>query len=308
MNISQMKYAVEIEKTLSISKAAENLFMAQPNLSRAIKELEDELGIVIFNRTTKGISITPDGEEFLYMAKAILSQVAEVEDMYKGDRKKKQNLSVCVPRASYISSAFSEFAKKISTELPAEISYKETNSMRAIDTILKDKCNLAIVRYQLNFDRYFRALFLEKKLKSETIADFSYQLLMSASHPLAQADDISLRDLSNYIEICHADPYVPSLPTVDAKKAELSEFVDKRIYIYERGSQFELLEKVHDTFMWVSPLPDELLTRYNLVVRNCSENVKVYRDVLIYRNDYVLTELDKAFITDVCNAKRLYLK
>lgn len=308
MNIMQMKYVVEIEKTRSISKAAENLFMAQPNLSRAIKELEEDLGITIFNRTSKGISVTPDGEEFLIYAKKIISQVEEVEAIYKGDRKKKQHFSVCVPRASYISFAFSEFAKKISTDEPAEISYKETNSMRAIDNILKDSYDLAIVRYQTNFERYFRSLFQEKKLKSETIADFSYQLVMSEDHPLAAREDISLRDLGDYIEICHADPYVPSLPSVDAKKAELSEFVDKRIYIYERGSQFDLLQKVPNTFMWVSPLPDELLEQHHLVVRNCSENVKVYRDVLIYKNDYKLTELDKAFITDVCNAKRAYLK
>lgn len=308
MNIVQMRYAVEIEKTRSISKAAENLFMAQPNLSRSIKELEEDLGITIFIRTSKGISLTPDGEEFLSLAKKIISQVEEIEAIYKGDRKKKQHFSVCVPRASYISFAFSEFAKRISTDVPAEISYKETNSMRSIDNVLKESYNLAIVRYQTNFERYFRSLFQDKKLKSETIADFSYQLVMSAKHPLADVDDISLRDLGNYIEICHADPYVPSLPLGDAKKAELSEFVDKRIYIYERGSQFDLLQKVPDTFMWVSPLPEELLSQHALVVKNCSENVKVYRDVLIYRNDYKLTDLDKAFITDVCNAKRAYLK
>lgn len=308
MNLVQMKYAVEIEKTRSISKAAENLFMAQPNLSRAIKELEEDLGIIIFNRTPKGISVTPDGEEFLSYAKKIISQVNEVESLYKGDRKTKQTFSVCVPRASYISFAFSEFAKRISTEFSAEISYKETNSMRAIDNILKDSYNLAIVRYQTNFERYYRSLFQEKKLKCETIANFSYQLVMSENHPLATKDNIALRDLSSYIEICHADPYVPSLPLVDAKKAELSEFVDKRIYIYERGSQFDLLEKVNDTFMWVSPLPDELLKQHRLVVKNCSENVKIYRDVLVYKNDYVLSDLDKAFITDVCNAKRAYLK
>lgn len=303
-----MKYAVEIEKTRSISKAAENLFMAQPNLSRAIKELEDSLGITIFNRTTKGITVTPDGEEFLEYAKKIISQVQQLEAMYKGGKQNKQQFSVCVPRASYVSFAFSEFAKRISTDFPAEISYKETNSMRAIDYVLKESYNLAVVRYQVNFERYYKSLFHDKHLKSETIADFSYQLVMSHSHPLADKEDISLKELGKYIEICHADPYVPSLPLVDAKKAELSEYVDKRIYIYERGSQFDLLEKVHDTFMWVSPLPDSLLQQHDLVVKKCSENAKVYRDVLIYRSDYRLSELDKSFITDLCNAKRTYLK
>ena len=74
MNILHLKYAVEIAKTKSISRAAENLYMGQPNLSRAIKELEDNLNITIFNRNSKGITITPEGEEFLQYARRIISQ------------------------------------------------------------------------------------------------------------------------------------------------------------------------------------------------------------------------------------------
>ncbi len=64
MNLLHLKYAAEVSKTKSISKAAENLFMGQPNLSRAIRELEESLGIVIFERSTKGISVTEAGAEF----------------------------------------------------------------------------------------------------------------------------------------------------------------------------------------------------------------------------------------------------
>lgn len=308
MNILHLKYAVEIEKSKSISKAAEKLFMAQSNLSRAIKELESSIGITIFNRTSKGISVTPDGEEFLQYARRIIAQVDEVEEMYKNGRKPKQEFSVCVPRAGYIALAFSDFAKRISTGLPAGIYYNETDSISAVNNLTTEECDLAIVRYQAIFDRYYRSLFADKKLCSEVIADFSYILIMSEKNPLTKKDNIELRDLSDYIEICHADPYVPSLPSVEAKKTELSEYVDKRIYVYERASQFELLEKVPNSFMWLSPMPEDMLKAHNLVVKNCSENVRTYRDVLLYRQNYKLSELDKAFITDVCEAKRKYIK
>ncbi|MGN0542379.1 MAG: LysR family transcriptional regulator [Acutalibacteraceae bacterium] len=304
MNVLHMKYAVEIAKTKSISKAAENLYMGQPNLSRAIKELEESLGITIFKRTTKGISVTPEGEEFLQYAKRIISQVEEVEDIYKNGKQKKQRFSACVPRASYISDAFAEFAKSIDTSVPAEIFYKETNSMRTINNIVKEDYDLGIIRYQSTFDKYFSSMFSEKKLMHETITEFSYVLLMSKSHPLADKENIELKDLADYIEISHADPYVPSLPLIDVKKAELSESVDKHIFVFERGSQFVLLEKVPTTFMWVSPIPDELLEKYSLVQKKCIGNTKVYKDVLIYRKGYKLTELDDAFITEVCTAKR----
>ena len=79
MNTQHMKYVVEVEKTGSITKAAHNLYMGQPNLSKAIKELENELGIAIFRRTAKGVEPTRKGAEFLTYAKTILAQIDELE-------------------------------------------------------------------------------------------------------------------------------------------------------------------------------------------------------------------------------------
>ncbi len=303
MNILHLKYAVEVAKTHSISKAAENLYMGQPNLSRAIKELEESLGITIFKRTTKGITTTPDGEEFLQRARRIVAQVNELEDIYHNNRVKKQSFSACVPRATYFSKALAEFAKRISLDTPAEIFYKETNSMSTINYVVKGEFNLGIVRYQSSFEKYFRELFEEKKLVCETISEFNYLLLVRSDSPLAAKEDISIDDLRDHIQITHADPYVPTLPLVDVKKAELSQYVDKHIYVYERATQFTLLKSVSKTFMWASPLPQDLLDSYGLVMKKCSINPKVYKDVLIYRRDYHLTELDKQFISEVCAAK-----
>ena len=83
MNLMHLKYAVEIARTKSISKAAEVLYMGQPNLSRAIKELEESLGIVIFNRNSKGITITPEGEEFLSYAKKTRGEISGGESRGK---------------------------------------------------------------------------------------------------------------------------------------------------------------------------------------------------------------------------------
>ena len=173
MNILHLKYAVEVAKTKSISKAAENLYMGQPNLSRAIKELEESLGITIFDRTPKGITLTPQGEEFLQYARRIISQVDEVEQMYKNRASGKQKFSVCVPRASYISYAFAEFARQINLSSPAEFFYKETNSMRTIANVSKEDYSLGIIRYQTAFDKYFQMMFEEKKLAHEKITEFS---------------------------------------------------------------------------------------------------------------------------------------
>lgn len=307
MNLLHLKYAVEIANTKSISRAAENLYMGQPNLSRAIKELEENLHVTIFNRTSKGITVTPEGEEFLQYAKRIISQVDEVEAIYKKKVSPKQHFSVCVPRASYISYAFAEFAKEIKTDMAADIFYKETNSWRTVNNIVNGEYDLGIVRFQEAYVKYYRSLFEEKHLIAELITDFKYKLLISENHPLAKKESLSCKDLEPYIEITNADPYVPSLPLLDVKKEELSKHVNKHIYIFERGSQFRLLETVPSTFMWVSPIPEDLYRKYNLVQRDCVDNSKVYKDVLIYRNGYKLSALDNKFITSVCESRRKYL-
>ena len=115
MNILHMKYAVEVAKLGSLNKAAETLIIAQPNISRSIKELEADLGITIFNRSSKGMVLTPEGEEFIRYAKSILKQIDEVELMYKQGAPKKQKFSISVPRACYISDAFAKFSKNIAT-------------------------------------------------------------------------------------------------------------------------------------------------------------------------------------------------
>ena len=302
-----MKYAVEVAKVGSLNKASETLLVATPNISRSIKELEGDLGISIFERTAKGVTLTPEGEEFISYAKELLNQIDQVENFYKKGISKKQKFSISVPRACYISDAFSEFSKHISDD-PAEIFYKETNSQRTIKNILNHDYKLGIIRYAANYDKYFKSMLEEKGLTYEMITEFSYSLIMSKDRVLAKKDVITFDDLKGLIEIAHADPYVPSMPLAKVVKEELPDIIDRRIFIFERASQFELLHKNPETFMWVSPAPCEILERYDLVQKKCVDNKKIYKDILIYKNGYKLTDLDRKFITELCESKRKHLQ
>ena len=144
----------------------------------------------------------------------------------------------------------------------------------------------------------------EKDICYELVTEFRYHLIMSTESPLAKKDHITFEDLSGLIEIAHADPYVPSMSLSKVMKEELPDNVDRRIFIYERGSQFDLLSKNPETFMWVSLVPHHVLERYQLTEKICVDNTKLYKDVLVYRNGYKLSRLDKQFITELCEAKR----
>lgn len=303
MNILHMKYALEVARSGSLSKASEVLLIAVPNISRSIKELEADIGISIFERTAKGMSLTPEGEEFIGYAKEILSQIDQVERFYKDGSPNKQKFSISVPRACYISEAFAEFSKSITSDA-AEIFYKETNSQRTINNMVNHNYKLGIIRYAENYDKYFKAMLEEKGMVWEMVTEFSYLLMMSKDNPLARKEEITFDDLTGYIEIAHADPYVPSMPISKVVKEELPDNISRRIFIFERASQFELLNKNPQTFMWVSPAPQTMLDRYGLVQKKCVQNKKIYKDILIYKTGYKLTDMDRRFVEELNLAKQ----
>lgn len=303
MNLQHLKYAIEIEKTKSINKAAENLFMGQPNLSRAIKELEESLGVKIFIRTSRGMTPTSEGQEFLRYAKKIVAEINQVEKMFSENQTFTNRFSISVPRGSYISAAFTEFCKNIDKENHTEYLYDETNNFTTINNILEKNFNMGIIRYQTVFEEQFLAMLKRKGLVSELIMEFSYMILVSAKSVLATKDTVTMDELASMIEIAHSDSFVPSLPIEDVLRLEINEKVTKRIFVFERGSQLDLLSNIPDTYMRVSPMPQRILDTYSLKQIKCIDDTRRYKDMLIYRSDYKLSDLDRSFINHLMKSK-----
>ena len=299
MKIEHLKYAIEVEKTGLISKAAENLYMNQPHLSRAIKELEENVGIKIFNRTPKGVVPTKDGADFLVYAKNIAEQIDEVERMYKHRDVNMHKFDVSVPMACYVAQAFIEFVTEISNGKSLDISYRETNSLLAVESVLNNDNNIAIIRYQTLYEKYFLQFLEENGLCAEPIWEFKYFLIMSVQHPLAVEKEIEYKDLSDFIEITHGYLTIPTLPQSVLQDIHRGGKRKKEIAVFERESQFELLRNIHTTYMWTSPTPANILNTMPLVEKHCNVENNLYRDVLIYKNGYKLTPQEKLFVSHV---------
>ena len=299
MNTLHFKYAVEVERTRSITQAAENLFMAQPNLSKAIKELEDTLNIEIFERSPKGVVPTKKGAEFLHYAKNVLEQLDKMERLYIPENSELQSFNISIPRGSYIAQAFTRFISELDVNKKIDVTVQETNSMQTISNITNEGYHLGIIRCQTDYENYFLDYLDEKKLNSEPIWEFEYLALMSCRHPLAASKKIVSSDLSPYIEIVHRDTVIPYLSAVKEKKSD----VTKRIYVYERCSQFDMLSNIPSTYMWVSPIPERFLELYGLVQRKCRVENHRYKDLLIYPKGYEFTSLDRKFINQLYASK-----
>lgn len=295
MNINDIKYVAEIARTGSMTQAAANLYMNQPNLSKSIIALEKELGISIFRRSSKGVALTKEGNDFLLGTKEILEKFEAIEAKYKSEEMK-HYFGISVPRASYISYAFTQFVAEIASASKLQIDFAETSSRQAIEDVASHKHNFGIIRYGNEYEKYFNKLLSEMDLSGDILFEFEYLIVMSENGPLAAQNDITLSDLTNLIEIIHGDTTIPTMAPGEIRKPLNTSDSRKNIYIYERGSQFDLLMNVPTTYMWVSPIPPEMLIRYQLIQKSVSISNNRYRDVLIFPKSYQMTDTDRKFL------------
>ncbi len=195
MNLQYIRYALEIARTGSISKAAENLSVAQPNLSRAVKELESGLGIAIFERTRTGMAVTPDGERLLSAGERILREVGELEVMFEGDAVPRQSLSLVYPYADYIVRTLSDFARELPESGRYDLTFREVGAMDAINLVASGESRVGIIRVPAHNERYYTDRLAERELSWEKVASLPAVILTTAAFPTDTPGHRELNDL-----------------------------------------------------------------------------------------------------------------
>jgi DNA-binding transcriptional LysR family regulator len=297
MTISNLKQIKEISRTHSITQAANNLGLAQPHLSKTVRELEIMLGFTIFDRSVKGVFPTDKGVVFLSYVDKILEQLKNIDGLSRAGIDHRP-FSVSIPRGSYIAEGFIKFVTESGHKDGFAFDISETNSVETIDTIAGKRFNIGVVRYQNRQEKYFLDYLAEKGLKSDLIWEFEMLLLMSPGNLLAEKPRITPEDLAQLVEITHGDNLIPyrNMTASVSLSVNSGEEPQKKIYIYDRGIQFSLLCSLPETYMWVSPVPGNVLSTFNLIQRKCPCPENHYRDLLVSRKGYRFSGMDKNFI------------
>jgi len=295
MNTQYFVYAIEVEKTGSITQAASNLFMSQPTLSKAIKDMEESVGFSVFKRTARGMVPTQRGLEFLDHAKKIAAQVQKMEQALQAHDVSNQLFSLAIPRVSYIAKAASEYVCSFDNRKNMEIDILEDSSMHIIDQVADGHFVLGILRCHTEDEDYFIKALDEKELQHEMIWKSDYVALMHKDHPLAEKEELEPEDFLNYVEIAFGDGEVPYIRVSEADAVSGRLKNTKRILVYARAMQFDMLRTNHSAYMWTSPIPSEVLQANNLIQRKC-RNSGQFADILISRAGYRFSKLDKAFL------------
>ena len=294
MNTLHFKYAVEVERTGSITQAAENLFMGQPNLSKAIMELEETLGFMIFERTSKGVIPTVKGSRFLVYAKNILAQIEKMESL-ADDSGSGQILSFAFSRSSYIAKAVSKFASGFDFSAKVRINVRESASVSLINGIAMGAFNIGVVRYRLLHEKYFLDYIADKELDVIPFWEFDSMVTTSKGN-CENSKNFGYHALCEMTPIVYGDETIPYLSFGEVRREAKSPAADKAVFVYDRCTAIELLNALPNAYMLSAPAPRAELEKHGLVQQKCDIPNERSKDVLIFQKGYKFSESDRKFI------------
>ena len=238
MTLQQLKYVIEVARSRSINKAAQSLFISQPSLSNALKELEEEIGITIFLRTNKGIVITQEGSEFLGYARQVVEQAELLENRYTKTRSLQQNFSVSGQHYAFAVSAFVRLLKEYDRE-EYEFTLRETRTYEIIDDVKNLRSEIGIL-YMNDFNKHVISKFLrEGNLKFHELFEAKPHIFISSSNPLAKQDYVTLEDLDPYPYLSYEQGEYNSFYFSEEILSTLTR--PKNIKVSDRATLFNLL-------------------------------------------------------------------
>ena len=196
MTLQQLHYVIVISEIGSMNKAAETLYISQPSLTNAVKELEKEIGITVFKRSGKGVSLTADGMEFLTYARQVYHQYETLAEKYSGG-KIKRKFGVSAQHYSFAVQAFVETVREYDT-CDYEFAVRETNTADVINDVVSLKSEIGIL-YLSNFNRQFIMKTLQtNNLEFHHLTDCDVYAYIWKGHPLAERKSVTLPELEKY--------------------------------------------------------------------------------------------------------------
>lgn len=197
MTLQQIRYVVTIAEVGSMNEAAKRLFISQPSLSGSIKDLEKEMGVNIFFRTSKGVVLTNEGQDFLSYARQILSQVELLEEKYLDGEQRKKKFGVSTQHYSFAVKAFVELVKQFDMN-EYEFAIRETKTADVIKDVSTGKSDIGILYLNQFNEKVLHKLFKENQLIFHELFNCKAYVYLWKNHPLADYKSIKMKELEDY--------------------------------------------------------------------------------------------------------------
>ncbi|MBR6443041.1 MAG: LysR family transcriptional regulator [Clostridia bacterium] len=197
MTIQQLNYVITISEAGSLNKAAEVLYVTQPSLTSAVRELEKEIGITIFNRGGKGVTLTNDGAEFIQYARQVVTQYDRLLEKYGKGGNLRKKFGISCQHYSFAVKSFVEMVKQFDTD-EYEFAIRESKTRDVIEDVTTGKSEVGIL-YLSDFNRKAIGKFLKSsQLEFHPLIQCEPYVYLWKGHPLAGKQSIGLKDLRDY--------------------------------------------------------------------------------------------------------------
>jgi DNA-binding transcriptional LysR family regulator len=197
MTLQQLKYIVTVAETGNITEAAKRLFISQPSLTNAIRELEKEMQITIFNRTNKGVIVSNEGDTFLSYARQVLEQVGLLEEKFLNVKEQRPHFSVSCQHYSFAVNAFVDVVQEFDAN-QYDFTLRETQTYEIIEDVSRLKSEIGILYVSSKNEEIIMKLIKQNGLKFEELFMAKPHVFICSKHPLADREQISLEDLEEY--------------------------------------------------------------------------------------------------------------
>ena len=242
MTLQQLKYAVTVADTRNITEASRRLFISQPSLTAAIRELEEEMGIRLFSRSNKGVSITNEGDEFLSYARQVLEQANLLEDRFKSKDGSSGNtiFSVSCQHYSFAVNAFVDVIRKFGGK-EYDFTLRETQTHEIIDDVAKLKSEVGVLYLSSKNQKVIETLLKKNNLIFEPLFTTNLHVFISSKNPLAKKKKIKISDLKNYPYLTYEQGDFNSFYFAEEPLTEVDFDCRKNIQVRDRATLFNLL-------------------------------------------------------------------
>ena len=197
MTLQQIKYIVTVAETGNITEAAKRLFISQPSLTNAVRELENEMQVTIFNRTNKGVVVTNEGDVFLSYARQILEQVGLLEEKYLNVKERRPRFSVSCQHYSFAVNAFVDVIKMFDAD-QYDFTLRETQTYEIIEDVSKLRSEIGILYVSSKNEEIIGKLLKQNDLEFQELFVAKPHVFIYSKHPLAERENIALEVLEEY--------------------------------------------------------------------------------------------------------------
>ena len=291
MTLQQLRYLIEVAEKGSITEAAKNLYISQPSLSGAIKEIEKESKITIFNRCRAGVALTKEGMEFLGYARQVVQQMELLESKYINDQPVKQRFCVSTQHYTFTTNAFVELVQQFGQER-FEFILNETQTHQIIEDVRNRFSDLGILYLSNSNENVLRKVFEENNVRFYELFTATPHIFISKNHPLAKSASITLKGLRQYPRLSFVQGTYES--SNFSEELFSNEPVEKSIKVSDRAAIVNLMIGLNGYTISSGIFPKYL--QGDSIVSLPLDEDEIMRIGYILNNDKELSELGKIYV------------